>query len=221
MNLKFLLCVVGTLVGFIVFARKQKWLRLFAFILPLFAVIPFILPSREIDIEELREDYVRRMSNLEGVKYLWGGESSRGIDCSGLPRRALRDALFSYGVNHLNGSAFRCYLEQWWFDCSAKALSEGYRDYTLPLQTMGTIKTMSYDGLLPGDLAVTVGGVHVLAYIGNGLWIQADPGINKVATLAGRTDDNIWFDTPVTTHRWRLFTNEKANFTSSNKTQAF
>jgi hypothetical protein len=37
--------------------------------------------------------------------------------------------------------------------------------------------------------------------------IQADPGIGSVATLPGRTSDNGWFRSPVTTHRWSLFSN--------------
>jgi hypothetical protein len=64
---------------------------------------------------------------------------------------------------------------------------------------------MSYAGLVPGDLAVTTSGIHILAYAGDEQWIQADPGIGAVATLSGRTADNRWFDTPVTTHRWQLF----------------
>lgn len=208
LNLAFLTCIVGAGMGLAILFWKHRWVRLVTLILPLLTVLPILLPSGEIKGEELREDYVRRMSEFEGTKYVWGGESSRGIDCSGLPRKAFRDALLSYGVRHLNGSAFRCYLEQWWFDTSAKALAEGYRNFTDPLETKGTIKEMSYEGLVPGDLAVTVGGVHVLAYLGKGLWIQADPGIDKVATLAGRTDDSSWFATQVTTHRWRLLATE-------------
>lgn len=98
-------------------------------ILPVLAAIPFILPGGEIDAGELRQDYVRRLSGFEGTKYHWGGEGSRGIDCSGLPRRALRDALLAYGFRHSNGPGFRGYVEQWWFDASAMALGEGYRDY--------------------------------------------------------------------------------------------
>lgn len=204
LKLAFLACVTGALLGLAILTWKRRSLRLVSLLLPLLVAIPFMLPGGKIDGEELREDYVRRMCKLEGTKYVWGGESSRGIDCSGLPRRALRDALLSYGVRHLNGRAFRAYLEQWWFDASAKALAESYRDYTSPLGTTGIIKEMDYEGLVPGDLAVTVGGVHILAYVGDGLWIQADPGIGAVKSLAGRTEDNSWFDTPVTTHRWQL-----------------
>lgn len=205
LKLAFLGCMVGAWIGFAILVWKHKPARLAALLFPLLAAIPFILPASAIDAEELRRDYVRRLSEFEGTKYHWGGESSRGIDCSGLPRRAFRDALLAYGFKHLNGRALRGYLEQWWFDASAKALGEGYRDYTTPIGTEGTIQGMDYDGLVPGDLAVTTCGVHILAYAGDGKWIQADPGIGAVATLSGRTADNVWFHTSVTTHRWQVF----------------
>lgn len=163
-----------------------------------------MLPGGKIDAVELRQDYVQRLAGFESVKYYWGGENFHGIDCSGLPRRALRDSLLAYGIRHFSGRAFRSYLEQWWFDASAKALGEGYRDYTSPIGVTGTIREMNYEGLVPGDLAVTTSGVHILAYAGDGQWIQADPGIGEVATLSGRTDDNPWFLEPVTTHRWQI-----------------
>jgi len=204
LRLAFLGCVVGAWIGYTILTWKRRPLRVTALILPLLAAIPFILPGGKIDANELRQDYVRRMAKFEGTKYFWGGESSRGIDCSGLPRRALRDALLAYGVQHFNGLAFRDYVEQWWFDASAKALSEGYRDYTSPVGITGTIQKMDYSGLAPGDLAVTTSGVHVLAYAGGGRWIQADPGVGAVVTLDGRTGDSGWFLTPVTLHRWQI-----------------
>ena len=204
LRLAFLACVVGAWIGYTTLSWKRKPLRVAALILPLLAAIPFILPGGKIDANELRQDYVRRMAEFEGTKYFWGGESSRGIDCSGLPRRALRDALLAYGARHFNGRAFRGYWEQWWFDASAKALGEGYRNYTTPVGITGTIHEMDYRNLAPGDLAVTTSGVHILAYAGDGRWIQADPGIGAVVTLDGRTGDNGWFLTPVTTHRWQL-----------------
>lgn len=204
LKLAFLGCIVGAWLGFTILGWKRKPLRVAALILPLLAGIAIILPGGEIDSEELRQDYVRRMFEFEGTKYCWGGESGRGIDCSGLPRRALRDAMLAYGFRHFNGRAFRAYAEQWWFDASAKALGEGYREYTSPIGTTGTIQKMDYDALIPGDLAVTTNGAHILAYAGDGKWIQADPGIGAVAILGGRTADNGWFRMPVTTHRWQV-----------------
>jgi hypothetical protein len=204
LKLAFLGCVVGVWLGFMILGWAKKPVRIVALIMPLLVAIPFALPGGEMDADELRNDYLKRMTEFEDTKYFWGGESSRGIDCSGLPRRALRDALLSYGFRHFNGAAFRQYVEQWWYDASAKALAAGYRNYTDSLDVMGTIQEMSYDTLVPGDLAVTSNGVHILAYVGDGQWIQADPGIGKVATLSGRDDDNPWFKVPVTTHRWRV-----------------
>ena len=211
LKLALLGCIVGTWTGFTILGWSSKPLRIVALMLPFIGVIPFILPSGEIDPAELRQEYVRRMREFEGTKYFWGGESSHGIDCSGLPRRAFRDALLAYGSKHFNGRAFRAYIEQWWFDASAKALGEGYRSYTSPIGTIGTIQKMDYALLVPGDLAVTTSGIHVLAYAGDGQWIQADPGIGAVATLDGRMDDNDWFGAPVTTHRWQLLAQQNNN----------
>jgi len=204
LNLALLGCIGGVWIGSTILVWKRKHLRVAALILPLLGTIPFILPGGEIDVEELRQDYVRRMSEFEGTKFYWGGEGFRGIDCSGLPRRALGDALLAYGIRHLDGRAFRGYVEQRWFDANAKALGAGYRGYTTPIGTTGKIREMGYEALVPGDLAVTTNGVHILAYVGDDQWIQADPGIGAVATLDGHADDNAWFRMPVTTHRWQV-----------------
>lgn len=205
LNLVFLGCFVGAWMGCAILLWKRRRWRFVTLIFPLLLGTPFILPGGKIDAGELRHDYVKRMNEFQGTKYVWGGESDRGIDCSGLPRRALRDALLAYGIKHYHGGAFRAYVEQWWFDASAKALGEGYRNFTSPIGTSGTIESMDYASLVPGDLAVTTSGVHIMAYAGNGQWIQADPGIGVVATLHGRKDKNVWFQTPVTTHRWQWF----------------
>lgn len=171
---------------------------------PVLAAVPVMLPGGEIDSEELRADYVRRPGLFEGTRYYWGGENARGIDCSGLPRRALRDALLAHGVRHGNGWAIREWVGQWWFDASARALAEGYRGYTVPVGVGGKIRDMDHVALRPGDLAVTASGVHILAYAGGGRWIQSDPGLGRVVTLDGRVDENGWFLSAVTVHRWRV-----------------
>ena len=203
-KLGFLGCVGVAWAGLLILLWKRKPARIVLLILPLGLIIPLSLPGREIATDELREDYVKRLSEYEGTIYFWGGESAKGIDCSGLPRKAFRDALLSYGLKHANGQAFRAFVEQWWLDASAKALGEGYRGYAAQLGIEGTIREMEYGPLVAGDLAITKSGIHVLAYAGDGKWIQADPGIGSVITLDGRKDDNGWFTTPVTLHRWQL-----------------
>lgn len=204
MRLALVGCVVGAWVGMVVLGWRGRWGRVGLLVLPVLAVVPVMLPEGEIDAEELRADYVRRLGVFEGTRYYWGGESARGIDCSGLPRRAMRDALLAYGVRHGNGRAIREWVGQWWFDASARALAAGYRGYTVPVGMGGTIREMDYGALRPGDLAVTASGVHILAYAGGGRWIQADPGLGRVVTLDGRVGENGWFLSAVTVHRWRV-----------------
>lgn len=204
LKLAFLLCVAGFLAGVILLLWKRKPWRWVALAMPVVLIIPFVLPGRDIKADQLSEDYMSRVAAFEGTRYHWGGESSRGIDCSGLPRRALRDALLAQGFSKLNGRAFRAWLKQWWHDASAKALGAGYRGYTRSLGATGTIREMDYEGLVPGDLAVTTSGVHILVYMGDGRWAQADPGPGKVTILDGRTGDSGWFGQEVTTHRWRV-----------------
>lgn len=203
-RLAFLCAAGGVWLGFLLLLWNNRPARIGLFTLAIIAAIPWLLPGREINHAELRADYVKRMTALEGTPYLWGGESRKGIDCSGLPRKAIRDALLSYGLRHLDGGPLRMFLEQWWFDASAKSLGTGYRGYTVPLKTSGTIQKMDYSSLQPGDLAVTGDGVHVLAYLGTDQWIQADPGAARVITLNGHTADCGWFEIPVSIHRWSV-----------------
>ena len=200
----FLGSLVGTWVGLLILMWGKTYLRFAIAGIPFLVAILVLFTGRPVDSVQLESDYVARLRSFEDTPYEWGGESSRGIDCSGLPRRAFRDALLSQGLRGLNGTAIRLFFGQWWFDASAGALGESYRDYTVPLAVKGTILEMDHSPLRRGDLAVSVGGAHILAYVGDGYWIQADPGLGKVSTLHSREDSNFWFEGPVTTHRWRL-----------------
>ena len=121
--------------------RWKIW-RAVVLILPLLVATPFCLPEKPMNPGKLRGRYVAAMERMEGTRYVWGGESPRGIDCSGLPRRALRDALLETGMENLDGSAFREWACQWWFDTSAKALGENYRGFTRPLGVSGKLRDL-------------------------------------------------------------------------------
>lgn len=201
-RLVILCAIIGVWLGPLLLLWKRKKIRFLLLILPLFIVAPFLLPERKIDKHELRNDYLKRMISYKGTPYHWGGESGRGIDCSGLPRKAMREALFSNGIHHLNGAATRLFIKHWWNDASAKALAESYLKFTVPTGEIGTIAEMNYANLHQGDLAVTQDKRHILAYLGNEQWIQADPGAGKVIIENGKTSMNGWFAVPVTIHRW-------------------
>ena len=173
-------------------------------------LIPLILPSRPVDAKALHKDYIQALTNFEGTRYHWGGETFTGIDCSGLPRRALQQAMLRQGLKRLNGGLIRKAVFHWWFDASAEALATEYRNYAVPLNvpsetnSTNTIRTMPYAGLNPGDFAVTGDRQHLIVYLGNDQWIQADPGTGRVLTLNGYQDENQWFYSSVTMHRWAI-----------------
>lgn len=159
------------------------------------------LPGRSEDGEALRRSYVKHLRGFEGTRYVWGGENARGIDCSGLVRQGLVRANLERGFVSLNPRLVRRGLEMMWYDCSAKALSERYRGWTVVTGAGDSINVLSRDGLKAGDLAVTKDGVHVLAYAGAGDWIQASPGEGRVLSLPSPSS-NSWYEVPVVTLRW-------------------
>ena len=197
-----ILCsVAGICFGPLFLPWKFVAARVVFIFIPFLLLAPFLLPGKAIDQGNLRLDYLARIVSYEGTGYHWGGENRRGIDCSGLPRKALRDALLHQGLRNLNGRCTRLFLKHWWNDASAKALAEGYLGYAAPTGEQGTIATMGYGKLQPGDLAVTEDKRHVLIFLGDENWVQADPAAEKVTIANGRTGKSGWFAVPVTLHR--------------------
>lgn len=80
-------------------------------------------------------------------------------------------------------------------------MRDQYRDLTIPVFTAASINSITNSSLLPGDIAVTASGIHVLAYLGNQEWIQAEPGLMKVITLSA-PHENEWLNKPVHIMRW-------------------
>ena len=188
------------LLTFVILRRKRK-IAIAVAAMGIAAALFLALPGRNVDLTSLRTEYVSRLQAYAGTPYVWGGESRRGIDCSGLIRRAMIDAQARIGLRTANPRALRTALDLWWHDCSALALRDEYRAVTVPLFSAESINSIGNASLLPGDIAVTANGKHVLAYLGEQTWIQADPGQGKVVALAA-PHTNGWFHQPVRVMRW-------------------
>lgn len=185
--------------------RKHKRL-VFVILAPgLIASVFILLPGRAVNSKRLEELYVRHLRRYNEARYLWGGENRFGIDCSGLVRRARITALAELGVRTLNPEPLRKALALWWYDCSARALRDEYRGFTSRMLTAPSVNSIDDSCLPPGSIAVTSDGIHVLAYIGDLRWIEADPGLGKVVKISVPSD-NKWFAVPVQVLRWSEIT---------------
>lgn len=159
-------------------------------------------PGRRMPTSEaLQSSYVTCLKYYIGTRYVWGGESFTGIDCSGLVRRAMADALLNTGISTASPAAVRDAARLWWNDQTARSLGSGAD--TIFVTKVPSIRDTSPEILHPGDLAVTEDGIHVLAYLGNGQWIDADPTAEKTRITSVSEQENPWFDDPVRIVRWR------------------
>jgi len=202
----FILVAVPVLWLSAIFLARQKKTIAGTIALAGLAVLAFaVIPGRRPDPETLRHAYIDELRSYEGSRYVWGGENRRGIDCSGLVRRALINAHMRLALCTLNPRAMRTAFDLWWHDCSARSLGEQYRRFTVPVFKTKSANTAAEPALQPGDIGVTLNGVHVLAYLGEREWIQAEPGLLKVVTL--RTpSDNGWMNQPLNIMRWTMMT---------------
>ena len=167
-------------------------------------LIFLLLPGRPPEKTRLRQAYINSLASYEGKKYVWGGENWRGVDCSGLLRAAMVDAYFTESIRTLNPALARRALWFWWHDAPAREMSDGYQGETVRLGNAVALKEVPGGLLEPGDLAVTQDGSHVLAYLGNEVWIEADPYVNRVIRIDTRTP-NSWSIVRVIPCRWRCF----------------
>lgn len=169
--------------------------------------VVLMAPGCGTDDAGLADSYATELVRYRGTRYVWGGENRLGIDCSGLVRSALINAAISRGVASANPSLVRFGLSLWWHDRTARELGEGFRGETVMVTTAPSINAAPPTELRVGDLAVTASGVHVLAYLGNGTWIEADPGALKVLEIQVPEPSNSWFNVPVKIVRWQVLSN--------------
>ena len=183
------------------------WDRLFVRVLCLIVAVAagvlILLPTRTIDTDTLRTEYVKSLISYQGTAYVWGGETKLGIDCSGLIRAGLIDAEAKQALRAQNFVLLRKAASLWWNDFSALAMSEEYQGRTQKLGEAANLNEVDYAHLQTGDLAVTGGKQHVLAYTGDRTWIMADPKVMKVVSVTAPSNDG-WFIQPVILLRWRI-----------------
>lgn len=192
-------------VGLLVFLWKRPVWRWLVIGITAAGLIFLVLPGRPVSPETLREKYTSCLRRYEGVRYVWGGETALGIDCSGLVRRGLMDALFLEGLRTFNPGLVCGAISLWWNDTTARVLGEkNVASPTVAITETPEINLLDHSLLQPGDLAVTATGLHVLAYLGDQTWIEADPGLERVVLARVPSQDNPWLATPVKIVRWTV-----------------
>lgn len=161
--------------------------------------------------DDLRATYAERLRSFMGLRYVWGGETHFGIDCSGLARTAFWEAMATRGVRdrdpRLLGPAMWRF---WWQDIGADAMGRGAHGYTVPigfvdrLSDERTIHLKPGEKLLPGDLAVTGSNTHVMIYLGDGTWIEANPEDGRVVANRSVASKRPYFNMRARLLRWWL-----------------
>lgn len=207
LRLATVVCFVLLAAGLVVFNWQHRRLT-FAVALVAVAGLAFLfLPGRKAPMIALQQQYLGSLRRYEGVRYVWGGENRFGIDCSGLVRRGLVNALMAESFRTLNPGLLRQGLFLWWNDCSARALGDEHLHLTTTVVDSDSINQIDPARIQPGDFAVTTDGIHVVAFLGGKEWIEADPDARSVLCLS-TPSTNSWFDTPVKVMRWTLLKGE-------------
>ena len=160
--------------GLVALTWKRRALRLAVIVATsLFALFFFLPGSATPDSNALRARFVERLKDYDGVRYIYGGENRRGVDCSGLVRAAMFRALLDRGLVSLDAGALRSAFTLWWRDTNAIQLGKGANGLTLPLGD-GSPTHARRAECAPGRTRRQTSGSHVLAYLGE-TSIEADP----------------------------------------------
>lgn len=171
-----------------------------------FLMLWSVLGDKPANIEQLRANYYKRLHALIGTPFVWGGETNIGIDCSGLARSALWQAMVREGIKEVNPRLLGTRLWRfWWRDMSASDIEEGKYGYTRVFGHANKLAGYDTSKLKIGDMAVA-DKTHVMVYYGKGQWIEASPVDRRVVVRKAPADSKReWFNEPVTLVRWTVF----------------
>ena len=197
-----ILCCL-TWVGLGALIWRHKLLRIGLIVAPgLLALFVALADSRIPDSAALRHSFVERLKEYDGVRYVYSGENPRGVDCSGLVRAAMVRALVDRGLISLDAGMLRSAFNLWWRDTNAIQLGKGANGLTLPLGDGSPLPMRAAQNVRLGDLAVTTSGSHVLAYLGDQRWIEADPDVERVHIVDLTTSPIAGQEVLLVTWRW-------------------
>jgi hypothetical protein len=170
-----------------------------------FAILWNVLGNKPYDVNMLRAADVKRLTAFRDVRFVWGGETTNGIDCSGLARVAMWQAMLRQGIRELNPRLLGTNLWKfWWRDMSAGDIGRGKYGYTKVIGHASKLAGYDTSSLKPADMAVA-DSAHVMIYFGKGRWIEANPDDKKVVVNSAPANSNrSWFKVPVTLVRWRF-----------------
>lgn len=169
-------------------------------------VVWMVLANRQPNVPLLRSTYVKRLMKFDGTRYVRGGETTSGIDSSGLARSALWQAMLIEGVREFNPELMgKDFWKFWWRDLSVEAILNGNYGYTKTIGKAAKLAGYDTSRLESGDMAVARNGIHILIYLGKDRWIEANPNEKKVIiNRAPANSKRAWFNVPVTFVRWKI-----------------
>ncbi len=173
------------------------------FLLPLGAAMGLaLIPYRISEGSRMRVAYTKALQSYEGVPYLLGGQSRRGLDSAGLVRTAMMDACFTEGWQTKDLGLLRAAAALWWYDASVEEIAKGYNARAHLLIASTTLNAVDVTKLQPGDIAVTTNNPQVLAYLGENTWIIADEKVKQAVVTLKAPGSVELLSAPVSVLRW-------------------
>lgn len=182
--------------------KRPVWIFPTIFFLTLF-IVWCMLGGKQPDQKSMQDAYYNRLHAYLGAPFAWRGEAETGVDCSGLARASLWQAMVRQGVKEFNPKLLGPALWHfWWRDISARDIDEGKYGYTKIIGHVEKLAGYDASDLNVGDMAIA-DKTHVMVYCGKGDWIEASPTDKKVVVnKAPASSKREWFNEPVTLVRW-------------------